>query len=80
MPSLYSEHDADRATAALVAAVAADNPDDTRAILETLDLDDMQAVALTLIAWFATARGSFESARVAAEQVIRTSTAREAAG
>jgi hypothetical protein len=80
MPSLYSGADADRATAALVAAVCIEDPGDARAILETLDLDDMQGVALTLIAWFIKARGSYESAWVFAQQVIRDSTAREAAG
>jgi hypothetical protein len=80
VPSLYSGHDADRATAALVVAVAASKPGDTRVILETLDLDDMQAVALTLVHWLIAERGSPSSTQASAQRIIRDATDAEAAG
>jgi hypothetical protein len=80
MASLYNRNDAHRAAAALISSVAARNFDDSCAILGSLDLDDLQAIAVVLADWFTIALGGAQEARDCAEQLIRLATAREAAG
>ena len=77
MASLYSEYDADRAAAAFLGAMARRDWDDCRTILEPLDVDDMQAVAVTLNYWLINAVGGPAKAVETAELLIVLATVRE---